>query len=170
MKNKLTKLFVLLIFIVSSCEDDEKTGLEVLENAAIVTFEVIDEDININPSNIQDFKAVIDAYQDVETYSLSVSRVSQGVSSDTIPFNTYRNFPLVLNISIEDLANTFNISADDIIEGDEFDFEGTTVAFDGTTYTFQNFDDGSGFIPGVSSLQFNSDGYRFSIEIVNEED
>ncbi len=158
----------MILLFTTSCEDDDKTNsLQILKNAPIVTMHIDSEDININASNPESFIAEVDAFK-VSSYNLDVVRISNGITSESMIFNTYTSFPFSLQITLSDLANTFSVNESDILVNDRFEFLGTTTADDGTVFTIENFTAGNGFIPGVGSLQFNSDGYEFTVRIINQ--
>ncbi|MCF6349470.1 MAG: hypothetical protein L3J23_00365 [Flavobacteriaceae bacterium] len=168
MKNYKKILYLIIFpffFTTFSCEDEDKiNAMQFLENAQIVTMQISTSDININPSSPEPFLAEVDA-NNVNNYSLSVTRVSGNVTSDPILFNSYTSFPFSLQISKADLANTFSIEVDDILVDDEFNFIGTSTGKNGAVYTIDNF---NGNIINTSELEFNSIGYEFTVKIINQ--
>ena len=172
MKNifKYTLIGFGIVAFLASCEDDDKiNALQTIENAAIVTFFIENEDINLNDEMPVNFLAEAFARPDVVSYDLRVVRVSGGTVSDTLNFMSYTqdDFPLTLELGRAELASVFNLSTEEVIVNDRFEFFGSTEDTEGTVFTIENFEAGNGFIPGTSTLQFNSDGYRFDIRVVN---
>ncbi len=152
----------------TSCEDEEKINpMQTIENAAVVTFRIMNDDINIGPNDTRDFVADVGRQERVQSYSLEVTRTSGGTTSDPVSFGSWTgdDFPFTLTIDVATLASTFGISQEDIQANDRFNFLGTSVDDRGTVYTIDNF---NGNITGTPELQFNSDGYDFDIRVVNE--
>ncbi len=162
MKNIYKFLFLaVLIVSVSACEDIDKDPIPVngtdgpfgsfirlnLSTAAVLDVTNIDGTsfggTLVAPSN------------NVASYDLKVRRVSNGEVSDYEPFFSTTTFPAEMLATPAALAAVFGVTSADLIPGDRFDFEATTVGTDGTVVTFDNFG------PNLQGGPGQAQGYRF---------
>lgn len=162
MKNIYKFLFLaVLIVSVSACEDVDKDPVPAngtdgpfgsfvrldLSTAAVLDVTNIDGTsfggTISSPSN------------NVASYDLKVRRVSNGEASDYEPFFSTTTFPAEMLATPADLAAAFGVTSADLIPGDRFDFEATTVGTDGTVVTFDNFG------PNLQGGPGQAQGYRF---------
>ena len=157
---KFIPLAIITLFFVA-CQDKDKDPWEVNGNDGpfgsfirldITTAAVLDV-TNIattsfggtltNPSN------------NVASWSLEVRRVSGGAVSDYFPLVTVTSFPAEFSATPASLAALFGLTAGDLIPGDRFDFEATSIGTNGEIVTFDDFASNLGGNPGMAQ------GYRF---------
>ncbi len=132
----MKKIFYLLILLLggsiffTSCEDDEKLNpMQTIENAAVVSFIIINDDINIGSTDNRIFSAEVDRQERLQSYTLEVTRTSNGTTTDPVSFGSWiaSDFPFTMTIDAAKLANTFSINEADILANDRFNFLGTSI-------------------------------------------
>ncbi|MBV1922386.1 MAG: hypothetical protein KUG68_00005 [Flavobacteriaceae bacterium] len=167
---KILYLSILLLggsIFFTSCEDDEKLNpIQTIENAAVVSFMIINDDINIGPTDTRIFSAEVDRQERVQSYVLEVTRTFNGTTTDPVSFGSWtaNDFPFTMTIDTAKLANIFGINESEIQANDRFNFLGTTVDDRGAVYTIENFN----IFSGSPELTFNVDGYEFEIRVIDE--
>ncbi|WP_281542653.1 hypothetical protein [Maribacter aestuarii] len=145
---KITIRSILGIFamavIVTSCEDEDKNPLNLLEldDSKAPYVRILVEETIVAAGDIASSSLVanVDALENnVASWELAVSRESGGVVSDTVPLTTITSFPSQLSIPYTEIAGALGISTDEISGGDFIRFLGTATGTDGTVVTFDNF-------------------------------
>ena len=91
----------------------------------------------------------------VASYEMKVRRVSGGAASDYFPFLSVTSFPAEFTATAASLAAALGLTVPDLLPGDRFDFEATSIGTDGTLVTFDNFSGDLGGNPGEGQ------SYRF---------
>jgi hypothetical protein len=94
--------------------------------------------------------------KNVASHSIKVRRVSNGAASDYLPFFSTSSFPAEFIATPATLAAVFGLTAGDLIPGDRFDFEATSVGTDGSIVTFNDFG------PNLQGGPGQAQGYRFN--------
>ena len=164
MKNilKLIPLAIITLFF-TACGDIDKDPLEAnVEDGPFGTFVRLDITTAavLDVTNIETTSyggTVTNPSNNVASWSLEVRRVSNGEASDFLPVLTITSFPGEFIVTPADLATIFGLAdVDELIPGDRFDFEATSIGMDGTVVTFDDF---SADLQGNTGM---AQGYRFN--------
>ena len=162
MKNvfKLIQLAV-IVLLFTACGDIDKSPFEIngvdgpfgtFVRLDITTAGVLDVTDIANTS----FGGTLTApANNVASWSLEVRRVSNGEASDYLSLVTITSFPAEFRATPTDLAAVFGLDVTDLIPGDRFDFEATSIGTDGTIATFDDFG------PNLQANPAQAQGYRF---------
>lgn len=163
MKNifKLIPLAVITLFF-TACGDINKEPFEVNGNDGpfgtfvrldITSAAVLDVTDIANTS----FGGTLTApSNNVASWTVEVRRVSNGEASDYFPLVTITSFPAEFVATPASLAAVFGITTGDLIPGDRFDFEATSIGADGAVVTFDDFG------PNLQGNPAQAQGYRFN--------
>ncbi len=162
MKN-IYKIFLLAFLAVSfsACEDIDKDPFEVngidgpfgsfvrldITSAAVLDVTDIDNTVFGGTLSVPS--------SNVTSWDLKVRRVSGGVTSDYVPFLNVTSFPADFSATPASLAAVFGLTSADLIPGDRFDFEATSIGTDGNLVTFDD------FAPNLAGNPAEAQGYRF---------
>jgi hypothetical protein len=92
----------------------------------------------------------------VASWTVEVRRVSNGGASDYFPLVTITSFPAEFSTTPADLAAVFGLAVTDLIPGDRFDFEATSIGNNGEIVTFDDFG------PNLQGNPAQAQGYRFN--------
>ena len=95
----------------------------------------------------------------VASYEMTVRRVSEGVATPYAPYLFVNSFPSEFAVTAASLASALGLEVPDLLPGDRFDFEATSV---GTNGEFVTFDD---FGPNLQGGPGQAQGYRFNTYI-----
>ncbi len=156
--------FLLLTFIAvsfSACEDIDKDPFEVngidgpfgsfvrLDITSAAVLDVTDIDNTV-------FGGMISVpSNNVASWDLKVRRVSAGVASNYVPFLNLTSFPAEFAATPAALAAVFGLTSADLIPGDRFDFEATSIGTDGSVVTLDDFG------PNLAGNPAQAQAYRF---------
>ncbi|WP_456441868.1 hypothetical protein [Psychroserpens sp.] len=155
-------LLALLIISVSACEDIDKDPFEISVNDGpfgsfvrldITTAPVLDVTDIANTT----FGGTLRApSNNVASYEMRVRRVSGGAASDFAPLFSTTTFPAEFIANAENLATALGLAVSDLLPGDRFDFEATSIGTDGSVVTFDSFG------PNLQGGPGEAQGYRFN--------
>lgn len=137
----IVSAFFSLVFTLS-CEDDAKDPWTIHEDPTnFGTFVSITKKTQVidftNPSSPYSFTLLAPG-KNVASYELSVSRTSEGVTSDPMSLLTVTSFPSDVDITASDLATALSLDPSDLLAGDRFDFTATAKGTDGQVAGFTN--------------------------------
>jgi len=155
-------LLALLIISVSACEDIDKDPFEIngvdgpfgsFVRLDITTAPVLDVTDITNTT----FGGTLRApSNNVASYEMRVRRVSGGAASDYAPLFSTTTFPAEFIANADNLAAALGLTVPDLLPGDRFDFEATSVGTDGSVVTFDDFG------PNLQGGPGEAQGYRFN--------
>ena len=157
--------FLLVTFLAvsfSACEDIDKDPFEINGNDGpfgsfvrldITTAPVLD----VTDIENTEFGGTVRApSNNVASYELKVRRVSGGEASDYAPLFSTTTFPAEFIANASNLAAALGLTVPDLLPGDRFDFEATSVGTDGSVVTFDDFG------PNLQGGPGEAQGYRFN--------
>lgn len=157
---KIIPLALIMMFL-GSCEDIDKDPYEI--NGVDGPFGAyVRLDISTAPVlDVTDIENTVFGgtlnvpTNNVASYELKVRRVSAGTASDYFTLYTTSTFPAELAVTASSLSSALGITVPDLLPGDRFDFEATSIGNDGSVVTFDNFSGDLGTNPGQAQA------YRF---------
>lgn len=93
----------------------------------------------------------------VASYEIKVRRVSEGAASNYYPLFSTTTFPTEFLATASNLADALGLTVPDLLPGDRFDFEATSIGKDGSVVTFDDLSGDLGGNPGEGqSYRFNT--------------
>lgn len=162
-KINFTKYLALLFLTVAlvACQDNDKQPFEInIEDGPFGNF--IRLDISSAPvldvtdlANAQFGGLFTNPSGNTASYTLTVRRVSGGVMTDYVPLVTLTSFPAEFFATPANIAAALGVLETDLLAGDRFDFEASSVGTDGSVATFD------GFAPNLQGNPGMAQGYRF---------
>ncbi len=159
MKNIIKFLFAsVLLFLVSSCEDNEKYPLPATEDGSFVT--VVFDNLILDVTQVET-TAITGTLRapvaNVGSYELQVRRTNAGTSSPYVPIYSTNTFPSEFSIDVAQLGDALGLTLADFEAGDRFDFQGKSTSLDGQVVEFSDLGPDLATEPGQKqSYQFTS--------------
>ncbi len=133
---------VFLSVILLSCEAEEKFPIpfhDEPESAPFVSWDIETPVIDFTDIENSAYGGLMYVSADnVESHTLTVNRISNGVVSDTVPLRTIETFPQDVFVDAQDLADALGIDVSDFEAGDQINFFGMSVGEDGGTLDLSN--------------------------------
>ncbi len=145
---KINKIITILFlgFIFFSCEDNSKDRFdfgEAGDRAGSIVLVDFDQKPAFNAADLPGSfisGTLTTPLDNVESYTLSARRISEGTVSELTDVYTTTNFPTDFNVSLEEIMISFGLQLDDVIAGDRFEFFGRSVSTNGDVVTINNLD------------------------------
>lgn len=157
---KFIPLAIITLFFVA-CQDIDKDPWEINGNdgpfGSFIRLDITSAAV-LDVTNIATTSfggTLTNPSNNVASWSLEVRRVSSGAVSDYFPLVTVTSFPAEFSATPASLAAVFGLDVTELIPGDRFDFEATSIGTDGSVVTFDQFGPNLGGNPGMAQ------GYRF---------
>jgi len=163
-KNKIILASGIVLALFSSCKDESKDPhfVELDDNNSAPYVRLVSSTSLFDISKISEesYTGTLSApANNVESWSVSVYRISGGISSDTIPLQTITSFPSDIEITTTEIADALDISIDDFSAGDSVNFLGTSI---GTNDVVLTIDELSGPVSGQAE---QNQSYDFGVTI-----
>ena len=163
---KIKKIeYLLLIFFVSllfGCQDLNKEPFEInIEDGPFGSFVRLDITtspvLDVTDIDNSNFGGTLSApSNNVASWSVNVRRVSGGEVSDFFPLATITTFPSEFIANAANISAALGLTVADLLPGDRFDFEATSIGTNGEVVTFDDFSTDLQGNPGQAQ------GYRFN--------
>jgi hypothetical protein len=154
---RYNKYFILGLFsfllIIGSCRDEDTLVLnpDSIPHGNMVTIDIITPVYDVTNLANSSFEATLTApSNNIDTYVLNASRLSEGTESDMVEVKKITSFPKTydLSLSATELATALGIDLADFLPGDQINFEAYVIGDDGDTATWDNLDQDLGTGPG----------------------
>jgi hypothetical protein len=162
MKNifKFIPLAIITLFFVA-CQDIDKDPWEINGNdgpfGSFIRLDITSAAV-LDVTNIATTSfggTLTNPSNNVASWSLEVRRVSNGEASDYFPLLTITSFPAEFSVTPTSLAAVFGMDVGDLVPGDRFDFEATSIGNDGSVVNYDQFG------PNLQGNTGMAQGYRF---------
>jgi hypothetical protein len=165
-KINIIKIFVaLFVFTFTSCGDVDKEPFDInIEDGPFGSF----VRLNVTTSPVFDVTdiagssfggLVVAPSNNVASWTVSVRRFSQGAMSDYSVLTTITSFPSEFITNPTEIAAILGLGLTDLLPGDRFDFEATSLDASGNVVTFEDFG------PNLQGGPGQAQAYRFATYI-----